>query len=85
MQRFTELKVWQKSHALTLAIYRVTGGFPSDERFGLTSQIRRAAVSVEANIARDLGYLASPDAEPLMAQAHEAAVMLPALRTKVEE
>jgi four helix bundle protein len=46
MQRFTELKVWQRSHALALSIYRLTGSFPADERFGLTSQLRRAAVSV---------------------------------------
>ena len=51
MQRFTDLKVWQRSHALVLAIYRATASFPSDERFGITSQLRRAAVSVPTNIA----------------------------------
>lgn len=51
MQRFTELKVWKRSHALALDIYRMTGPFPRDERFGITSQIRRAAVSVPSNIA----------------------------------
>jgi four helix bundle protein len=51
MQRFTDLKVWQRSHALVLAIYRTTASFPSDERFGLTSQLRRAAASVPTNIA----------------------------------
>ncbi len=51
MQRFTDLKVWQRAHAMALEIYRVTAAFPSDERFGLISQIRRAAVSVSANIA----------------------------------
>ena len=51
MQRFTELKVWQRSHALVLEIYRITRGFPSDERFALTSQLRRAATSVPTNIA----------------------------------
>jgi four helix bundle protein len=51
MQRFTELRVWQRSHGLALEIYRLTSGFPSDERFGLTSQVRRAAVSVPTNIA----------------------------------
>ncbi len=48
---FQDLIVWQKSHRLVLEIYRITAGFPSDERFGLTSQLRRAAVSVPANIA----------------------------------
>jgi len=51
MQRFTDLKVWQRSHALTLEIYRLTATFPDVERFGLTSQIRRAAASVPSNIA----------------------------------
>jgi four helix bundle protein len=51
MQRFTELKVWQKSHALVLEVYRCTKGFPREERFELVSQLRRAAVSVPSNIA----------------------------------
>jgi four helix bundle protein len=51
MQRFTELKVWQRSHALVLQVYRLTKSFPPDERFGLTSQLRRAALSVPTNIA----------------------------------
>jgi four helix bundle protein len=51
MQRFTDLKVWQRSQALTLQIYRASAAFPAHERFGLTSQLRRAAVSVPANIA----------------------------------
>ena len=50
-RRFQELKVWQKAHQLVLHVYRVTRGFPADERFGLVSQMRRAAVSVPANIA----------------------------------
>jgi four helix bundle protein len=51
MQRFTELKVWQRGHALVLSVYRMTTGFPPNERYGLTSQIRRAALSVPTNIA----------------------------------
>jgi len=51
MQRFTELRVWQRSQAFAVQIYRVTRSFPSEERFGLTSQLRRAAVSVPTNIA----------------------------------
>jgi four helix bundle protein len=51
MQRFTDLKVWQRSHALTLEVYRVTSSFPDHERFGLVSQLRRAASSVPTNIA----------------------------------
>ena len=51
MQRYTELKVWERSHALALAVYRQSASFPEQERFGLTAQLRRAAVSVPANIA----------------------------------
>lgn len=51
MQRFTDLKVWQRSHELALAVYRLTADFPTEERFGLTAQLRRAAVSVPANTA----------------------------------
>src|SRR5579863_3025337 len=51
MQRFTELKVWQRSHALVLQVYRLTKSFPPDERYGLTSQLRRAVLSVSTNIA----------------------------------
>jgi four helix bundle protein len=50
MQPYTDLKVWQRSHALVLAVYRLTAAFPSEERFGLVSQVRRAAVSVPSNI-----------------------------------
>jgi four helix bundle protein len=48
---FTDLIVWQKSHQLVLAVYKLTDNFPTHEAFGLTSQLRRAAVSIPANIA----------------------------------
>jgi len=48
---FKDLVVWQKAHAFVLAIYHESLKFPSDERYGLTSQIRRASVSIAANIA----------------------------------
>ena len=51
MQRFTDLKVWKKSHVLVLQVYRLTKGFPPEERYGLISQLRRAALSVPTNIA----------------------------------
>ena len=50
-QRFQDLQVWQKAHHLVLGIYRITRTFPDNERYGLVSQMRRAAVSVAANIA----------------------------------
>jgi four helix bundle protein len=55
MKDFRTLKVWEKSHALTLAIYKATEGFPRQEQYGLTSQIQRAAVSIPANIAEGCG------------------------------
>jgi len=48
---FRQLEGWQESHKLVLMVYKVTKGFPGDERFGLISQMRRAAVSIPANIA----------------------------------
>jgi|SRR5215471_17461705 len=51
MQRFTKLRVWERSHAFALAAYHETETFPRKELFGITAQIRRAAVSVPCNIA----------------------------------
>jgi four helix bundle protein len=50
-EKFTDLVVWQKAHAFVLTVYRVTQTFPREEMYGLTSQFRRAAVSIAANIA----------------------------------
>ena len=55
MRDFRSLKVWEKSHQLTLGVYRVTTIFPRDELYGLTSQIRRSGVSIPANIAEGCG------------------------------
>ena len=51
IQKVEDLIVWQKAHQLVLAIYTVTREFPKEERYGIISQMRRAAVSVPANIA----------------------------------
>ncbi len=56
-----ELKVWQKSYHLCLEIYKITARFPKEERFGLISQIRRAAVSVPSNIAEGYGRNTTAD------------------------
>jgi len=61
MRDFRGLKVWEKSHHLTLSMYRVTNVFPKGEMYGLTSQIRRASASIPANIAEGCGK--SGDAE----------------------
>lgn len=55
MQDFRRLKVWEKSHALTLAVYQATKLLPKEEMYGLTSQIRRACSSIPANIAEGCG------------------------------
>ncbi len=55
MKDFRDLHVWERSHQLTLAIYAETLKFPREELYGLTSQIRRRAVSVGANIAEGCG------------------------------
>jgi four helix bundle protein len=55
MEDFKDLKVWTKAHELTLAVYRRTRVFPKEETYGLTSQLRRAAASIGANIAEGCG------------------------------
>ena len=55
MKDFRELKVWEKSHQLTLAVYKATKGFPKKELYGITSQIRRGSSSIPTNIAEGCG------------------------------
>ena len=55
MKDFRKLLVWEKAHQLTLSIYNVTAAFPSEETYGLTSQMRRAASSIPSNIAEGCG------------------------------
>jgi four helix bundle protein len=55
LKNYTELKVWQKAYQLCLEIYKVTKNFPREERYGLTAQIRRAAVSIPSDIAEGYG------------------------------
>jgi four helix bundle protein len=65
-ERFEDLIVWQRSHALTLRVYTVTRDFPREELFGLTAQMRRAAVSVPANIAEGFKRRGRPDKARIM-------------------
>jgi len=58
---FTQLEVWKMSHGLTLDIYRLVRTFPREERYELASQMRRAALSVPANIAEGFGRMSSRD------------------------
>jgi len=55
INNYKGLKVWQKAYQLCIKTYKITKGFPKEERYGLTSQIRRAAVSVPLNIAEGYG------------------------------
>ncbi len=57
MGNYRQLKVWQKAHKLVLEIYKVTNDFPANERFGMVSQLRRAAVSIPTNIAEGQGRI----------------------------
>jgi four helix bundle protein len=61
MSDFKQLEVWQKAHRATLEVYKITRSFPSEERFGLTSQIRRAAVSIGSNLAEGRGRKSDSD------------------------
>ena len=61
MRDFHKLGIWQRSHQLTLDVYKMSKSFPKDELFGLTSQIRRAASSIPTNIAEGCGRASNKD------------------------
>ena len=58
---FEEVEVWKKAHEFVLSVYKLTELFPKHETYGLTSQLRRAAVSMPANIAEGYGKATKPD------------------------
>jgi four helix bundle protein len=55
MRNYKDLVVWEKAHRLTLVVYKSTRAFPNEEKFGLTSQMRRASASIAANLAEGCG------------------------------
>lgn len=55
MHRFEELKIWQKAMNITESVYKLSSFFPKEEKYGLTSQIRRSAISIASNIAEGAG------------------------------
>jgi len=61
LKNYKELKAWQRSYQLCLETYKITKRFPNEEKYGLTSQIRRAAVSVPSNIAEGYGRKTTPE------------------------
>ena len=61
MEDFKDLRVWEKAYELILSVYKATRSFPREEMYGLTSQLRRAAASVGANIAEGCGRRSDPE------------------------
>jgi four helix bundle protein len=61
LKNYKELKVWQKPYQLCLDVYKATKAFPKEELYGLTSQIRRSAVSIPSNIAEGYGRKTTPE------------------------
>jgi four helix bundle protein len=55
LQDFRNLKVWEKSHQLTLSVYKITATFPKEEMYGITNQLRRSTASIPTNIAEGCG------------------------------
>ncbi len=76
MHDFKDLKVWTRAHELTVGIYRTTREFPREELFGLTSQLRRAASSIGANIAEGCGRRSDGDLTRFLHIARGSAVEL---------
>ena len=61
LKNYKELKVWKKAYELCLEIYRITAKFPKEEKYGLTSQLRRSVVSIPSNIAEGYGRKTTSD------------------------
>ena len=61
MRNYRDLQVWSKAHHLTLELYRISRQFPREETYGITSQLRRAAVSIGANLAEGCGRRTSSE------------------------
>ena len=76
VQNFRALRVWQKAHNLSLEVYRHTRDFPDGERYGLVAQMRRAAVSVCANIAEGCGRMTRRELARFLYIAHGSACEL---------
>jgi len=69
VESYRDLIVWQRSVQMTVAVYRLTVGFPKEEIFGLTSQLRRAGVSVPSNIAEGYGRMSQSEYKQFLGMA----------------
>lgn len=76
MKDYRQLKVWERSHQLVLAIYAATKGFPKEELYGLVSQLRRAATSIPANLAEGCGRDSDAELKRFFDIAHGSAAEL---------
>ena len=76
MKDFRRLTVWERAHALTLAVYKATASFPREELFGITSQMRRSSSSIAANIAEGCGRTGNGDFHRFLNAAAGSAVEL---------
>ena len=76
MRNFRELKVWERSHQLTLQVYEATARFPREELYGLTSRIRRSSASIPANIAEGSGRDGNADLARFLQIATASAIEL---------
>jgi four helix bundle protein len=71
---YQNLTVWQRSIELSVAVYELTRGFPSEELYGMTSQLRRAAISISSNIAEGYGRASRPEFRRFLAIARGSAM-----------
>ena len=76
MKDFRSLKVWEKAHLVTLAVYRLTEKFPKCELYGMTSQMRRCSASVAANIAEGCGRTGNGEFQRFLSTAMGSAAEL---------
>nr|WP_262894865.1 four helix bundle protein [Hymenobacter guriensis] len=76
VHQYKELKVWQKAMSITKLTYQLCAGFPDNERYGLVSQMRRAAVSLPSNIAEGAGRNSKPEFRQFLAIANGSAYEL---------
>ena len=76
LKSYRELHVWQRAFQLAVAIYRLAGGFPRDETYGLSSQMKRASVSIASNIAEGYGWLSAGEYKQFLGMARGSTLEL---------